>query len=572
MTQPVLMSEHDDRRGTPPALTAVAALLFLFGVWAGWPGSYDQHDATTRALRMLWARSLDPGVRFWGAVAYQEVLFLVVAPLAALKRVLDLDQTTLSALAHLGTRVLWALHGLGIVLLTHAAARELFPERRTALFAATLCLLAPGLLLWAHTPQVDVVHAFWYTVAFALAVRAHAQGAHWPLLGAAIAAGIAAGVKYVGGIAVLMPMWIAWRRHGVLAAIGMGALAVGVFFVTTPLVSGDPVQWLAEYLANVLANQHRETEALPALVTQPFAIADLLGPGAVMLALLMPFVARPLRAIGVRGAWVLLLLAILPYYLVLGWQHVATVRYVVPLVAPLSIVIARATVCALERATASTALRGLIAVALVLNAALVVTLSHGIAFDTRADLARWLQANARPDDVVETLVDHRPYFTAPMPFKVAPRPHFQAETAEMAERIAADHDTPVYHAYRQSLRWAGLEHQPPQTWVDRERAWLARRAEGYDTSPAGPLARGTRFVTINLNTSRHYILDWQGVDPLAPAERDFVKALLVERPPYRHRAHFESAVPEWLRYPRELWFNISPTIEVYEVVGAGAHG
>jgi hypothetical protein len=559
------MSEHDDRHGPPLALVTAAALFFLFGIWSGWPGSYDQHDATTRALRMLWARSLDPGVRFWGAVAYQEVLLLVVAPLAALKRVLDLDQATLGALAHLGTRILWALHGLGIVLLTHVAARDLFRERRTALLASLLCLLAPGLLLWAHTPQVDVVHAFWVTAAFTLAVRAHVYGTRWPLYGAALAAGLAAGVKYVGGIVVLVPMWVAWRRRGFIAALGMGVLAVGVFFITTPLVSGDPLTWLTEYLVNVLANQHRETEALPALVTQPFAIADLLGPGTVALALLMPFIARPARQAGVRGAWILLALAILPYYLVLGWQHVATVRYVVPLVAPLSIVIARATMCAVERVGISTALRGFIAVALALNTVLATALSHGIAFDTRAALAQWLQAHARPDDVVETLVDHRPYFTAPMPFKVVPRPHFQAETAEMAERIAADHSSPVYHAYRQSLRWADREARPPRTWVDRERDWLARRAEGYDTSPAGPPARGARYVVINLNTTRYYILDWQGVDPLAPAERNFVNAVLDERAPYRRRAHFESAVPEWLRYPRELWFNISPTLDVYEV-------
>ena len=72
---------------------------------------------------------------------------------------------------------------------------------------------------------------------------------------------------------------------------------------------------------------------------------------------------------------------------------------------------------------------------------------------------------------------------------------------------------------------------------------------------------------MNRNTTSHYILDWPGVDPLSPNEKDFYLALIEGQGPYRRVARFESPVPAWLRYPKELWINISPTIEVYEVTG-----
>ena len=108
------------------------------------------------------------------------------------------------------------------------------------------------------------------------------------------------------------------------------------------------------------------------------------------------------------------------------------------------------------------------------------------------------------------------------------------------------------------------------TWVDKERVWLESRVAAYDTSSQGPLLRGTQYVVVNLNISHFYALDWPSVDPLSPGEKEFILSILQESGPFMRRARFEPMAPEWLRYPRELWFNISPPVEVYEVMGTAS--
>ncbi len=70
---------------------------------------------------------------------------------------------------------------------------------------------------------------------------------------------------------------------------------------------------------------------------------------------------------------------------------------------------------------------------------------------------------------------------------------------------------------------------------------------------------------MNLNTARHYILDWPGFDPESPNEKDFIQAVLDESGPFKLVAQFDPVIPVWLRYPGELWFNVSPPIRVYEI-------
>jgi hypothetical protein len=101
--------------------------------------------------------------------------------------------------------------------------------------------------------------------------------------------------------------------------------------------------------------------------------------------------------------------------------------------------------------------------------------------------------------------------------------------------------------------------------VDRERAWLAKSAATFDTSLRGPVARQSKYIAVNINTAKHYIVDWNGVDPLSPNEKDFIRAMLNEQEPFKQVAEFSPVIPKWLRYPEELWFNLSPVIKIYEV-------
>jgi hypothetical protein len=548
----------------------------FWGIWWGWPTSFDQHDPTPRAIKMLWDRTFDPGIRYWGAFGYQEVMLFSVIPLTAAKKILGLDPATAEALMYLATRMLWALHGTVIVVLTYITSRALFEDKRAALLSAGAAALAPGLVAWAHIPQVDIAHAFWYVLASACtAIGWRRASLRW-LWFSAVAAGLAAGVKYIGGVIVLAPMLAVYLRYpkgrATLYTILLMATALVVFFITTPLASGEPLRWIPEYLADVLANEHREVHAPLAFWTMPGSILDLLGPGISILGL-VAVLALPLLhsgKTGIRDVWLLIASFLVPYYLVLSTQHVATVRYVLPLVSVLAVIFGFATSRLLDSPKARKPAMVLMGFTTLVQVALVLALLSGFTFDTRYRLLAWLDANTKGGDVVETLLNHRPYFVSKTSFDTLDRPHFQAETAEMKYRIDNDHDSVIRRLLDMTTKWTGVESSSIRTWVDKERDWLNVKARTFDTSPDGPAIRGSRYVVVNRNTAAFYVLDWPGVDPLSPGEKDFILSLLHETGPFRLRARFDPVAPEWLRYPRELWFNISPPVEVYEVVKPGA--
>jgi hypothetical protein len=552
-------------------LILATALLFC-GVWWGWPTTYDQHDPTRKAIQMLWNRTLDSGVRPWGNFGYQEVVLFAVVPVTALKKFFGLDPQLAEALIYLATRILWAVKALGIVGLTWITANALFNDRRTALIAMGLVVVAPGFIAWAHIPQVDMPQAFWYTVAFALTATGWRRENTRLLWFAAVAAGLAAGAKYIGGIVVLAPMVTAFlvlrTRQAIWLALALGACSVLVFAITTPLSTGAPVQWLPEFTGDLLANRHREVWKPIALWTMPGSIWDLLGPATALMGIAGVALLFTHRTPAVnRQAWVILLSCLLPYYAALAWQHVATVRYVLPLTPVLAIAIAALISRVWSLPYVGRAVKQGLAVTAVVQLILVVALVTGLTTETRDRLALWMDAHAGPDDQVETLLNHRPYFTADTDFKELTRPHFQAESFDMWTEKQNDTDSSIRRLHNIFLQWAGRDPGTLLTWVDRERIWIDRMASEFDTGIDGPVLRGSKYVVINRNTASHYVLDWPGIDPASPNEKDFYHALIGEQGPFRHVVRFESPVPEWLRYPTELWINISPTIDVYEVTG-----
>lgn len=570
--KPSLSSTNNWQDNHKFALILCLSTVFLFwGVWWGWPRSFDQHDPTNSAIKMLWNRTLDPGKRYWGAFAYQEILFLSVIPVTVLKKIFALDSDLAQALMYLTTRILWALKGLAIVLMTYFTSKELFHNRRAALISMFFLAVSPGFIAWAHIPQVDIAHTFWY----ALAVTFTAAGWHRSSLRllwfAAIAAGLAASVKYIGGVIVLAPVTVAFMRFATGRAIGLGSLfmltALVVFFITTPLATGSPLQWFPEYTADVLANQHRELDNPIALWTMPGAIWDLLGPATSILGIIGVFFlwfAKGKKHQD-RQAWWVLAACFLPYYLCLSWQHVATVRYVIPLVSVILTAVGIVIALALEKSPGIRPLSWCIVLAGAVQIALTTGLVAGFSTDTRIELVAWLEENTKPTDRVEMILNHRPFFVSKPSFLVINRPHFQAETYEMKKRIEEDKGSTIRKLHDALVRQTGKDPEKLLTWVDKERKWLKKSAATFDTSIHGPVIRQSKYIVMNINTASFYILDWPGVDPESPNEKEFVRALLEESGPFKQVARFDSIVPNWLRYPRELWFNVSPPIAVFEV-------
>lgn len=550
-----------------------SAFYLFWGVWWGWPTSLDQHDPTRFAIKMLQHRSLDSGRRYYGAFGYQEVLLISIIPATIIKKIFTLDPHFAEALMFLITRILWATKALAIVVLTYCISKELFPNRRAALAAMLLVALSPGFIAWSHTPQLDIVQAFWFSLATALTAAGWNRSSLKLLWLAAVVAGLTASVKYLGGVIVLAPITALFLRFAFKTAAMYAVLfmvaALSVFFITTPLATGAPLEWLPEFTADVLYNSHRESNNPLALWTMPKTIWDMIGPGTSILGLVclgISLFSATLKKTVSKQAIIIWLSCVVPYYLLLSWQHVATIHYLLPIAPMILVVIGVVLSNALENKKLVKFLLPLIAISGIVQLALTTSLIIGFSTDTRMVMASWLNEHTQADTQVETILNHRPFFSSEPPFKVINRPHFQAESYDMKRLVDADKDSSVRKLHNAFVKLARKDPEAIVTWVDRDREGLKRSADTFDTSTNGPATRHSKYILMNVNTAKHYIIDWPGYDPYSPNEKDFMLALLEERAPFKQVAEFVPVIPEWLRYPEELWFNLSPVIKIFEVV------
>lgn len=274
-------------------------------------------------------------------------------------------------------RLVAVILAVGTVVLTALTARRLYGARAGWL-AGLFLAVAPMHVVLAHYMAVDVPSAFFTALCLflcALALpprtvdRRTAAGdvpfraRTWLAIGAA--AGLAASVKYNAGVVVLaglvplslqypLPVgprqadgrevggaagrsWAAWLAGGALLAVG----AIGALLLATPgIVLESKRFWMdLSYELEHSRRGHGDIfRYLPPAWVYHLKMSLSLGLGWPLLATSLSGVAWALWRR--RPAETLLLLAIVPYYLVLAPADLRFVRYVVPLLPPLCILAA----------------------------------------------------------------------------------------------------------------------------------------------------------------------------------------------------------------------------------------
>lgn len=200
------------------ALLAGAAALRLVGIRYGLPFggllNPDELNVVPRAWRMTHGGGADPGWFEWPTL----VMYLQ-APLQAL----------FAEPGYLAARLLTAALGVATV-----AAAWWVGRRAYGLPAAVLAAAATAVetthVAYSRAAVTDVPMTLGVTLALGLALAGRLE---W----AAAAAGLAAGAKYPGAlalVAVVAAGWGQWRRLGVAAVVSVGA-----FFVASPFVLLD---------------------------------------------------------------------------------------------------------------------------------------------------------------------------------------------------------------------------------------------------------------------------------------------------------------------------------------------
>jgi hypothetical protein len=384
------------------ALLAVGALARLWGNDYGLPHSYhsDEGLIVNRAVRFH-AGDLDPRFFNWPSL-YMYLLSAVYGAVFGLRGVVEAFSQDPTPFYLIG-RTLTAVMGTATIGVLYALAARLYGVP-VALLASLFLAVNLLHIRDSHYITTDVPLTFLITVALFFVFRYWRRGRTADVLAGGLFAGLAASMKYPGGL-VLLPLALAhalrpsppdagWRRVAGPPLGWAAAAAVAGFLVGTPYAVLTPVAFTRGVLSE-LREVHRVQFGNEADL--PGYLFHLLhsfpeGMGWALFGLGLGGVAL---AVARRGAREIILLAFpLPYFLVIGNWSSRFERYTLPLLpffalfAALALVaVARAVRARGERLNAARWQPG---VGLALAAALLVT-------PEVVRIVHWHLLLARPD-------------------------------------------------------------------------------------------------------------------------------------------------------------------------------
>ncbi len=334
---------------------------------------------------------------------------------------------------HMAGRVISALAGAGIVWVIF-----LLLYRRTHILGACLGAaaagVAPGLVMHSRFQTVDVLATFFICLSLLYATKlvpiAEEELPGLPLATrfaalAGVFAGLSAGTKYTGILAVICLFVCAWpyAQKWRLMGIGLGA-AILVFLITTPGAFLETEKFWTDFRYEMThtATGHGLVFAATAngFVYHLTNLVIAFGLGTALIGL-----AGLGRAIFRRHLWaVALVVFALAYYILIGRAEVKFLRYVFPLIPVFAVgfgwIIGRAHVYP-KSSMKLVAFFGIIALGFSLMSTVKLT-GWMAGVDPRDASAKWLQSNVASGERVGLVSD--PWFYTPTLYPQAAAPRY----------------------------------------------------------------------------------------------------------------------------------------------------
>ena len=335
------------------ALALVAAALLRF--WAlpqGVPFSVqvDEPEVLLRAVRMMKTSDFHP--HFFD---YPSLYMYMQAAVALLRFVAGAMQGQWASLsqappeafyvwgraltAALGTATIWGVYRAGMRL-----------GQRKALLAAGMFAVMPLHVRESHFVLTDVPMTFFVILTLVLSLRARERATTWAFACAGAAAGLAAGTKYNGVLAVLLPIIAGLstpsvRPSRLVALFWIGMAMVLTFLIVAPYTVLDLPTFLNQFAR--LTGEYRA----PSLVGEPVWLIylkhlrnALRWPGSVIVIAGFALGIYRVAAGPDRGLWLLLTIFPIVYFRFISNQSIFYGRYLLPLLPFLSILGAAAVV------------------------------------------------------------------------------------------------------------------------------------------------------------------------------------------------------------------------------------
>jgi 4-amino-4-deoxy-L-arabinose transferase-like glycosyltransferase len=410
------LAASDRRRlGAALALVALAAAAArLWRVGAGLP-DFLEEAAPFRTALAMW--NLPAGPTSWNPHSFvypslaiylhlllQKLGFWLAGLAGAVRSPADWHLLTLldPAVVVLPARVLHVACGVANVVLAGLVAERL--RRGAGVPAALLAAFAPTPLVASRLIYVDTPMTTFALAALERMLAWHERGGRARLWAAVACAGLAAGTKYPGAVALLPLAWLLWERRGARGLALWAAAAAGaaaVFALTTPYALLDAAALAHDLGLHVLhlAGGHLGQSAAGAQRASLLRLLGDLGPaGLVLLVLAAARAARRPRA---RAATVAALLFALAFLVPILAARYTLGYYLVPVVPVAAAVAAAEAVGLLERFAPGRRVVAWAALALLLAPVLVGGLRAAASGGTRTEVEarRWLEAQVGASEI-----------------------------------------------------------------------------------------------------------------------------------------------------------------------------
>jgi 4-amino-4-deoxy-L-arabinose transferase-like glycosyltransferase len=555
------------RAAVPPALWAILALsltLNLWGIWFGLPEAWHPDELVSRSVAMARNYTLNPHSFLYGSMHYY-IQLLVILPTYLVTELFSLPFDTQKTAVYLAARILAAVLGVGCVALTYLLSKTLF-NQTIALASALVLTLSVALVNIAHFASADIPMLFWMLASYVMSARILEHNGIRNYLFTGIFAGMAAGTKYVGGVAILtliVSYFFRYRdHHPKYPALGLTAAAVA-FIAVNPAIFFASCEFFEGFIIDNAFNT----------MTGDIQRSDMLVLGGIIDGLGLPLIPVIVLALfyAIGRLWVqrdvpqilFLLSSIFVFYMAIRNLHYTTIRHVLPMSPLLLILVGKMIVDLLDPATERGLRRplgyGLLTVTLLYSALRTLDAELQFTFDGRNLAAAWVAKHAAPGSKIEVT-----YYGPRIPderFVVEKRPTLR----NLADEIAMLKEAPLYRVlhpiylrYKSVAESIGLCESRERHylgWYEKAEAEASSKLVTFDPSLDGLEARAPDLLIVS---SLYYdrFLD----DPTGPDGR-FFKRLFEDDGSYRQVAEFHYELLPW--FDPDLEF-INPTVRIYQ--------
>jgi 4-amino-4-deoxy-L-arabinose transferase-like glycosyltransferase len=319
-------------------IVIVGALLRFVALGSGIPFNIgvDEPEIMDRAVRMMKTGDFNPhffdypGLYFYVQLGVACLRFLAGATAGHWTA---LDQVNTADFYLWGRAVTALLGTLTIVLVYQIGMRW---GARHAALAAGLMAVMPLHVRESHYVLTDVPVTFFVALALLLTLRAHERERAVDFAWAGAAAGLAAGTKYPGAIALLLPLIAVWMTLGTKPSRAVGSLAVlggfaAAFLAVAPYTILDLPAFLNGY-AHLAGYYSSKALGEPASVTYYKHLSRSMAWPAFLLVLtgLGLGAVRAIRGPG-RVRWMITIVFPIVYFYFLSGQTLVYGRYLLPM-------------------------------------------------------------------------------------------------------------------------------------------------------------------------------------------------------------------------------------------------